>query len=327
MSSYGPNAYNSQTIAPQPPAKAKRRLLSKLLSAGQAALPFHRTHQQIPQSLWEDMTPERWREMEQRHDGDFQYNWNEQFIQIYVPQLWGRLYLFLAALAKVIVIYFTFFFIITQCISFPLSDYDVPFLIHSSVLYLEWIFLPCALIWAQFELSTNFRTNLWFLRPRLLFEFNRQTGMVTLYRPGRLVRFSHPFVEFDCVLTSAPTQLGFMRYGLMLVHRYQGYRRGIPAALLLTKLSEPRDEMLRLWNFIQCYMDVSQPLPDILALEAGRLNDPTTAKVDKKTGRTPRYWRDMDEATFAQTIRQTVRTYPDPMMGETIPVVADRESC
>ncbi|MFM2486757.1 hypothetical protein [Celerinatantimonas yamalensis] len=326
MQKYSPNAYNSQTIAPQPPAKAKR-LLSKLLWLGQTPLPFHRTHQQIPQSLLEEITPERWRQMEQHNGGEVQYNWNEQSIQIYVPQLWGQFYLYLSVLAKAVVIYFTFFFIITQCISFPLSDYDVPFLIHSSILYLEWIFLPCALIWAQFELSTNFRTNLWFLRPRLLFEFNRQTGMVTLYKRWQRVRFSHPFVEFDGVLRSAPTQLGFMRYGLMLVHRYQGYWRGIPASLMLPKRSEPRDEMLRLWNFIQCYMDVSQPLPDILALEAGRLNDPTTAKVDKKTGRTPRYWRDMDEATFAQTIRQTVRTYPDPMMGETIPVVADRESC
>lgn len=48
-------------------------------------------------------------------------------------------------------------------------------------------------------------------------------------------------------------------------------------------------------QFLQRYMDVSQPLPDVPALEIHCHKDPTTAAVDKRKRRNPRYWRDMDE--------------------------------
>ena len=45
-------------------------------------------------------------------------------------------------------------------------------------------------------------------------------------------------------------------------------------------------------------MDVSHPLPDAPLSEEHRQKDPTTAEHDRTTGRNPRYWIDMDGATF-----------------------------
>ena len=58
------------------------------------------------------------------------------------------------------------------------------------------------------------------------------------------------------------------------------------------------------WDFIQNYMDVTRPLPDIPALEAYRHLDPVTADHDRKNKRSARHWRDMDDRTFDQKVRQ-----------------------
>lgn len=64
-------------------------------------------------------------------------------------------------------------------------------------------------------------------------------------------------------------------------------------------------EYYRLWNMIQRYMDISQPMPDILVLEPARERDPTTAAYDKQTGRNPRYWRDMSDEEYQQTLKKS----------------------
>src|SRR5690606_18895472 len=62
--------------------------------------------------------------------------------------------------------------------------------------------------------------------------------------------------------------------------------------------SDDANEHFALWDYLQNYMDVSRPLPDIPYLEQYRHLDPTTAEHDQRTGRDPRYWIDMDDATF-----------------------------
>ena len=52
------------------------------------------------------------------------------------------------------------------------------------------------------------------------------------------------------------------------------------------------------WDFIQCYMDVAEPLPNVPTLDVCRHLDPTTAKHDLAIGRDPRYWRDMSEQAY-----------------------------
>lgn len=46
------------------------------------------------------------------------------------------------------------------------------------------------------------------LKSKRVYSLNRQTGMVTLFKKGNKERFSHPFIEFDCVLMSAPSPQG-----------------------------------------------------------------------------------------------------------------------
>ncbi|MEI8634107.1 hypothetical protein P4S72_22615 [Vibrio sp. PP-XX7] len=65
---------------------------------------------------------------------------------------------------------------------------------------------------------------------------------------------------------------------------------------------------------IQCYMDISQPLPDSLILEESRHLDPVTAEFDQQINRDPRYWRDMSDEDYAKTIaaiQNQQRTQPE----------------
>jgi hypothetical protein len=44
--------------------------------------------------------------------------------------------------------------------------------------------------------------------------------------------------------------------------------------------------------YLEQFMDITQPLPDIPMLEQFRHLDPTTVAYDKEAGRNPRFWRD-----------------------------------
>ena len=120
--------------------------------------------------------------------------------------------------------------------------------------------------------------------------------MVTLFKRNKPY-FTHPFIEFDCVLLSSPTRQGFLNYSLTLIHRYSDYSVGVSVGNLLGPKAMV-DEYLRFWNMAQRYMDTSQSLPDIMILEGARQRDPTTIAYDKEHSRNPRYWRDMTEEEY-----------------------------
>ena len=167
-----------------------------------------------------------------------------------------------------------------------------------------YVFLPCALLFIYHELTCKEGFE-WLILPFYsigeLYSLNRQTGMVTLYKKGKKVRFSHPFSEFDCYFISSPTPQGHRNTALVLVHRYNNYKQGVPLHLLLGS-DQNVQEYNVLWNMIQRYMDVSQPLPDCIILEESRERDPVTAAYDKETGRNPRYWRDMTDEEYLTTL-------------------------
>ncbi len=125
--------------------------------------------------------------------------------------------------------------------------------------------------------------------------------MVTLFKRNKPY-FTHPFIEFDCVLLSSPTRQGFLNYSLTLIHRYSDYSVGVSLGNLLGP-NAMVDEYLRFWNMAQRYMDTSQPLPDIMILEGARQRDPTTIEYDKEHSRNPRYWRDMNEEEYTQKLK------------------------
>jgi len=120
-------------------------------------------------------------------------------------------------------------------------------------------------------------------------EFNRVTGQVRLAMGGGRF-FQAPFVEFDAYVDRVIQQSGVF-YRLILVHRYtqKSFHK-----MAFSSIESSKSEVLATWDMLQTYMDVTQPLPDTPRLEPFRHLDPVTAEHDKKTGRNPRYWRDLD---------------------------------
>jgi hypothetical protein len=118
-------------------------------------------------------------------------------------------------------------------------------------------------------------------------------------------------VEFDAYIDRVVQQSGIF-YRLILVHRYTQKTFN---KMAFSNIESSKFEVLAMWDVLQRYMDVSQPLPDTPRLEPFRHLDPVTAEYDKKTGRTPRYWRDLDleawkEGEGRQNVRRHQYEYP-----------------
>ncbi|MBW6392601.1 hypothetical protein [Billgrantia antri] len=113
-----------------------------------------------------------------------------------------------------------------------------------------------------------------------------------------------PFWEFDAFFQSTPDTQGSATYSLILYHPFQRVRQKLDAQFPPTKMP---GELVAAWQFLQRYMDVSQPLPDVPGLEIHRHKDPTTAAADQQQGRNPRYWRDMDEASVKKIQEEKYR--------------------
>ncbi|MEP4466570.1 MAG: hypothetical protein ABJ022_09885, partial [Marinobacter alexandrii] len=120
-------------------------------------------------------------------------------------------------------------------------------------------------------------------------EFNRITGQVR-FAMGRKRFFEAPFVEFDAYVERV-IQHGGIFYRLMFVHRYTQKTFN---QTWLSGIEPTKGEVLALWDMLQRYMDVTEPLPDMPRLEPFRHLDPVTRDHDLKTNRNPRYWRDLD---------------------------------
>ncbi|MBQ0747047.1 MAG: hypothetical protein KBT73_10990 [Marinobacter sp.] len=120
-------------------------------------------------------------------------------------------------------------------------------------------------------------------------EFNRITGQVRIALGGKRF-FDAPFIEFDAYVDRVIQESGVF-YRLMLVHRYTQKTFNKTA---FSSIESNKNEVLATWDMLQRYMDVTHPLPDTTRLEPFRHLDPVTAEHDRKTGRNPRYWRDLD---------------------------------
>jgi len=125
--------------------------------------------------------------------------------------------------------------------------------------------------------------------------FNRETGEVSFALPGGR-KLTAPFEEFDAYVERV-VQHGGIFYRLMFVHRYTAKQF---TQTSLSRIEPSKEEVLALWDMLQRYMDVSQPLPDMPRLEPFRHLDPVTAEHDQKTGRNPRFWRDLNLEAWKQ---------------------------
>ena len=227
--------------------------------------------------------------------------WNEKGLLKESLSPWSNIYYLIVTLAKgFFYILFPFFSVLLIFLLLNASEGSKERIFYEILPAFKYFILPCALIYGHFLLSEKKGFH-WLIPPFIkggrLYSLNRRTGMVTLYKSGNKVRFTHPFAEFDCYSISVPTPQGHLNTSLVLVHRYNNYKLGIPLSTLLGK-DQSMMEYQNLWNMIQRYMDVSQPLPDCIILEESRERDPVTAAYDKETGRNPRYWRDMTDEEY-----------------------------
>ncbi|MGO2354718.1 MAG: hypothetical protein ACTH58_08270 [Marinomonas foliarum] len=264
---------------------------------------FSQTTDAIAISAIEDVTPEVIAEYEADYeaDGKSMY-WDEKTLSLESFSGWSQVYLVIAALAKVGLIIFLPLFYIIILLFWAFGYFNWDDVLEGFMVFTLYGALPCLLISGHFKLVDSGHYYLApFLQAKRVFEMNRTTGMVTLFKRNKPY-FTHPFIEFDCVLLSSPTRQGFLNYSLTLIHRYSNYSVGVPLGTLLGP-NAMVEEYLRFWNMAQRYMDISQPLPDIMMLEPARQRDPTTIAYDKEHSRNPRYWRDMTEEEYAQKLK------------------------
>ncbi|EPC00928.1 hypothetical protein L861_05875 [Litchfieldella anticariensis FP35 = DSM 16096] len=144
-------------------------------------------------------------------------------------------------------------------------------------------------------------------QPGPMWELNRRTGKVIVFanpakrRTAWQVAHELPFDEFDCYLQSTPSPQGLPQFNLSLVH----YREEAHVALVgMFGATSSHVEQRAAWDMVQRYMDTSQPLPEIPVFEIYRPLDPATIAHDRRTGRNPRFWRDMDDATYERHVSE-----------------------
>lgn len=167
---------------------------------------------------------------------------------------------------------------------------------------LLYMFLPMLLCWGLGRFLEKKYPNLVYQEPKgPLWELNRRTGMVTLFKDPEKegqsgeIRGQAPFHEWDGYLLSLPDHQGNIWYRLVLVHKTREW--ALPMNQLLAATTS-REDVLAYWDLIRQYMDVTKPLPDIPLFEAYRFLDPTTSDHDEKKGRDPLYWRNMNEEDY-----------------------------
>ena len=294
---YQDSVWDSQHYSNQKP-RPEQGVLTKLLQGGDP-LPWSRANEAVPVSMIEEPTPTEIKQRLKENKGET--HWDENQYNAGSLNKWGWIYFYLTMFAKGAVVILGPVFILT-IIVLPIIHETLQYADLTSTIYVYtvYIFLPSALIWGYFEASgRGYLPMPWFMKAVKHFTFSRSTGRVTRYKNNKEL-YSHPFSEFDCYLVSTPNHQGILSYQLHLVHRYHRYSDSIPLHTFTT--SEQPDELKRIWNLIQRYMDTSQPMPDVPELEPARAKDPTTAAWDAKNKRKPDYWFSMDDVEFEEAL-------------------------
>jgi hypothetical protein len=319
---YSPTSYRPDRIPDQPASQA-RGLYQKFSCT---RLPWGSTQDVIPSNLLEFLTPELMRlheqssqekseqlangtyketpfdgvELHQRYDHEnlsmARLSFKSQFWLLIGPI--GR-FLFLVSLLIILSIYIT---------DLPGNKFIWYELFFSYLEHFSIILFPLAMCWGGGYVVSRFLPEFWFNPSKgPIWNLNRRTGLVTLYdykafkKTGVIGEVSSPFYEFDAYIHTSPDRQGSPLNVLFLMHRYRDIR--VKVGALLGAEQTPQ-EVCALWDLLQNYMDTSRPLPDTPALEEYRANDPVTAEHDRKTGRNPRYWIDMDDETFKARCRE-----------------------
>ncbi|WP_239688979.1 hypothetical protein [Pseudomonas citronellolis] len=319
---YSPTSYRPDRIPDQPASQA-RGLYQK---SSCTRLPWGSTQDVIPSNLLEFLTPELMRLHEQSSqekseqlangtyketpfDGvELHQRYNHESLKISRLPFFSQFWLLVGPIGR-----FSFFVLAFLTICLYLFELIVDkqnwINLLLSYRYTILVFIaPPALCWMLGDIVSKFFPAFWFRPPKgPLWDLNRRTGLVTLYdyktfkKTGVIGEVTAPFYEFDAYIHTSPDRQGSPLNVLFLMHRYRDIR--VKVGALLGAEQTPQ-EVCALWDLLQNYMDTSRPLPDTPALEEYRANDPVTAEHDRKTGRNPRYWSDMDDETFKARCRE-----------------------
>jgi len=323
---YAPTAYRLDSIPNQLPSEER----SWLKRFGKKRLPWGDPLELAPDEFMRERSPDKLRFQEQmfrerdeklaagtyvpapyehvdfhdRHDHErFRFSlWSAK------SQFWAYLHMF----GKGWSIIFTPIYILTA-FSIALTvqgDFFSEFIIFVQETFLVMV-LPLYSAWALAALVIHKFPKLWVKPSRgPIWELNRRSGLVTLFdyknngeykKNGTIGELTAPFYEFDAYIVSAPDRQGTMNHVLCLAHRYRNIVIDFSSLVNLdTRWQLP----CALWDYLQNYMDVSGPLPELPRYEEFRHLDPTTAAHDLKTGRNPRFLIDMDDATFKLYVDQ-----------------------
>jgi len=229
---YGESAYNSQQVKRQPQPQAKG-LWQRLINNG-SRFSLNRLSNNRVTSLMSDALPSQWPDIEQDIKNNLPPWWTPQRLVQHKFNGWAQVYMYACAFSQVSCLFFFPLAILTSFIMYFLYEQVTIFnALDYLLLTIQFFFLPAALLWGSLVLVNKGYITPWFIKVQKNFELNRQTGMVTLYKGFNRVRFCHPFIEFDCVLASAPSHQGILSYNLYLIHRYNDYNHGVLVSDLL----------------------------------------------------------------------------------------------
>lgn len=117
------------------------------------------------------------------------------------------------------------------------------------------------------------------------FKLNRRTGMACFPQKGKQPDKEIPFAEFEPRISTGSTPGGFY-HQLVYVHHTGSSIFGCGERFMV-------DVYLKM-AYLEQFMDITKPLPDMPCLEWCRDKDPTTSAYDKANNRPTNYWRDMN---------------------------------
>ncbi|GGX38652.1 hypothetical protein GCM10007392_01070 [Saccharospirillum salsuginis] len=135
--------------------------------------------------------------------------------------------------------------------------------------------------------------------PSIRIILRRDTGMVQFKKKGCFIDV--PFSEVMGMTRHHTDDSGIRRITLHLNHKYSKLNRNLDNGIqaLGSALHENERWWYHLrWEFIQHYMDLTRPLPDVPEFEPYRHLDPTTREWDKQHNRPKDYWLKMEHETY-----------------------------
>ncbi len=121
----------------------------------------------------------------------------------------------------------------------------------------------------------------------------RTSGKVHFFPRGDKEPIITPYRDWDCSISYTSGHKGGKHYSFWMSHRYQKELN-----VMFPNAPGTRHSGRVQAEIIECFMDISRPLPDIPELELYRQYDPVTAEWDARNNRPPRLFRDMSKETW-----------------------------